>query len=171
VALLNDCKYGYRVKNGVISLNLLRSPSSPDPEADRAEHEFTYALYPHQGDHVAAQVMRAGYDLNIPIRVVSPAISGKAAAAANADEWITVDAESVVVETIKPSEDDLAATVVRLYESVGARVKARVRFSAPISGAEIVSLIEEDPAAIAVTHNCIELEFGPFEIQTIRVRS
>ncbi len=35
---------------------------------DQAEHVFRYALYPHPGDPVAAQVARAGYELNIPLR-------------------------------------------------------------------------------------------------------
>ncbi|MDE6372350.1 MAG: alpha-mannosidase, partial [Clostridia bacterium] len=34
VALLINCKYGDRAKNGLLSLNLLRSPKSPDPQCD-----------------------------------------------------------------------------------------------------------------------------------------
>ncbi|MBW7461671.1 alpha-mannosidase, partial [Paenibacillus sepulcri] len=52
VALLNDSKYGYSAAGSILDLNLLRSPSYPDPEADRAVHEFTYSLYPHGGNHV-----------------------------------------------------------------------------------------------------------------------
>ena len=44
--LLNDSKYGHRAKNGLISLNLLRSPTYPDKTADRGEHRFTYAFLP-----------------------------------------------------------------------------------------------------------------------------
>ena len=40
-ALLNDSKYGHRAKNGLISLNLLRAPTYPDPTADRGTHTFT----------------------------------------------------------------------------------------------------------------------------------
>ncbi|KKC46846.1 alpha-mannosidase [Paenibacillus sp. D9] len=73
VALLNDCKYGHRAEGGELDLNLLRSPSYPDPEADRAEHEFTYSLYPHAGDHVQAGIYRRGYELNVPLRTVAAA--------------------------------------------------------------------------------------------------
>ena len=34
VALLNDCKYGYKVHKNVIDLNLLRSSKYPDEQAD-----------------------------------------------------------------------------------------------------------------------------------------
>jgi alpha-mannosidase len=48
-ALINDCKYGYRVQGNVLDLNLLRSPNNPDPDADFGEHDFTYAFLPHAG--------------------------------------------------------------------------------------------------------------------------
>ncbi|OME10743.1 glycoside hydrolase family 38 C-terminal domain-containing protein [Paenibacillus odorifer] len=67
VALLNDSKYGHSVRGHVMDLNLLRSPASPDPVADRAVHRFTYALYPHAGDSVPAAVYRKGYELNISL--------------------------------------------------------------------------------------------------------
>lgn len=50
LAFLNDCKYGHRVKEGLISLNLLRSPKYPDPTSDIASHRFKYALYPYNGE-------------------------------------------------------------------------------------------------------------------------
>jgi alpha-mannosidase len=66
VALLNDCKYGYKVKGNVLDLHLLRSvvyprqplePPDSEREAgapcfgftDQCEHEFTYSLLPHAG--------------------------------------------------------------------------------------------------------------------------
>ena len=45
-ALLNDSKYGHRAKSGLLSLNLLRSPTFPDKTADRGSHRFTYAFPP-----------------------------------------------------------------------------------------------------------------------------
>ena len=41
VALLNDCKYGYDIRGSVMRLSLLRSPTHPDPAADRGAHRFT----------------------------------------------------------------------------------------------------------------------------------
>ena len=45
-ALLNDSKYGHRVKNGRMSLNLLRAPVYPNKTADRGEQAFSYAICP-----------------------------------------------------------------------------------------------------------------------------
>lgn len=46
VSLLNDCKYGYDVKENVLRLSLLRSSIAPDPTADEGQHDFTCALSP-----------------------------------------------------------------------------------------------------------------------------
>lgn len=51
VALLNDCKYDHRVEGNVLDLDLLRSPSYPDPLADAGAHQFTYSLSLHRGDY------------------------------------------------------------------------------------------------------------------------
>jgi len=64
VALLNDCKYGYMVLDNILDLNLLRSPSNPDPEADRGEHNFTYSLLPHKNDLIRSSVIEESSCLN-----------------------------------------------------------------------------------------------------------
>ncbi|XHR29446.1 MAG: alpha-mannosidase [Chthoniobacteraceae bacterium] len=68
VALLNDCKYGYDIHENVMRLSLLRSPTAPDPTADRGRHLFTYALLPHMGDLRQGRVIEEAYCLNAPLR-------------------------------------------------------------------------------------------------------
>ena len=60
-SLINESKYGYDGVGNVLRLTLLRSPTWPDPEADRGHHHFSYALYPHArrleaGDDGAARI-------------------------------------------------------------------------------------------------------------------
>lgn len=74
VGLLNDCKYGHRVKNGKISLNLLRATVYPDPHADRGKHTFTYAVYPHSERTEESRIVEYAYRLNRDIRVLPCAI-------------------------------------------------------------------------------------------------
>ncbi|MGQ9683953.1 MAG: alpha-mannosidase [Anaerolineae bacterium] len=91
VALLNDSKYGHRVKDNVLDLALLRSAPYPGPRlvrdedvapgtphdgyTDQAEHVFRYGLYPHRGDHVQGGVIRAAYEFNQPL--LSVAVEGE----------------------------------------------------------------------------------------------
>ncbi len=73
VSLLNDCKYGYDIKDNVMRLTLIKSPIHPDPNADIGEHQFTYSLYPHAGDWRSGGTIQEAYRLNYQphLRVVS----------------------------------------------------------------------------------------------------
>ena len=55
LSVLNDSKYGYDDEGSQLRLTLLRSPASPDPDADRGHQSFRYALYPHAGTWKQAQ--------------------------------------------------------------------------------------------------------------------
>lgn len=179
VALLNDCKYGHRAEAHVLDLNLLRSPSYPDPAADRARHEFRYALLPHEGDFVTAGVSRRGYEFNMPLVVAEGAASGEAAGAAGQDgfakrrelEWLAVDHPHVMIEAVKKAEDS-GDVVIRLYESAGGAATARLAFGLPCLEVLETNLMEEDAgfAPLALEGNGISLSFRPFEIKTVRLK-
>ncbi|WP_207229594.1 alpha-mannosidase [Ktedonosporobacter rubrisoli] len=167
VALLNDCKYGHKISQNVLDLNLLRSPHYPDPQADLAQHEFTYALFPHAGDHVAGQVMRAGYELNVPLDVIPGELEGSASLPEAS--LVQISAENVILEGVKKAEqnDDL---ILRLYESAGATT--RTELIAGIGIAEIwkTNLLEEKEARLEHTGRKVEVVLGPFEILTLRLQ-
>lgn len=46
VSLLNDCKYGHSVRDGVIGLTLIKCGVEPNPNADDEDAYLTYALFP-----------------------------------------------------------------------------------------------------------------------------
>jgi len=73
VALLNDCKYGYDIKDNVMRISLLRSGKQPDHLQDLGRHLFTYALLPHKGDFVEGGVEESAYALNNPMDVYAGA--------------------------------------------------------------------------------------------------
>lgn len=64
VALLNDCKYGYKIKGSTLDLELLRSPKHPDFEANQGRQAFTYALLPHTETAVDSDVLAETTALN-----------------------------------------------------------------------------------------------------------
>lgn len=176
VALLNDCKYGHSVLGNVMDLNLLRSPSYPDPAADRAQHKFTYALYPHEGDFIQAGVYRKGYELNCPLTVAEGSAAANdeaAAAAAEAAErrmlqLIQIDHPHVMVEAVKKAEDS-DHLIFRLYEAAGTEASAAVSFGLECESIEETDLLERPIAALSENGSQVELRFAPFEIKTIRI--
>jgi alpha-mannosidase len=152
-ALLCDVKYGYRVKNGLMSLDLLRSPVFPDPQADRGTHEIAYAFCPTGSDN--AQAIEEAYRLGYPLLTGEYAPFASIARTAN---------PGVILETVKRSEDG-KALVLRLYESLGRETTTALETRAAFSRAYYCNLLEQPgkPADLSA------LSFHPYEIKTIRM--
>lgn len=156
LSLLNDCKYGHRVKNGLISLNLLRSPLFPDRKADRGQHRFSYSLFPHRGTCASATLQEA-YFLNKPL-VVFP---GKI----DIGSLAQTDNPGIVIDTIKKAYrgEDI---ILRLYESQGVSSFCSLRTVFSYQEAIETDLLENDIAPL----NPDRLDFTPYEIKTIRLK-
>ncbi|WP_245630269.1 alpha-mannosidase [Alicyclobacillus acidiphilus] len=170
VSLLNDCKYGYRAYGNVLDINLLRSPTYPDPEADRGRHEFTYSLLPHVGDHADALVYRSGYQLNVPLHMC--VAGGGNATLPKRYGMFVVDSDQVMIEAVKKSEDD-DSVVVRMYETSGAHVCARIGVNFDVVRVEAVNLLEqpvEEQCVLNPDTKTISLRFRPFEIKTVKLK-
>lgn len=173
VALLNDCKYGHRAINNVLDLHLLRSTSYPDPEADRAEHHFTYSLYPHQGNHVQAEIYRRGNELNIPLRSFTLPVETAEVEIRLPEKmsFLEPDNPHVMVESVKKAEDG-DDIIVRLYETSGTRILTSVHMGLVIEEAWIVDLMETIVSPLPLMKDSdIQLSFTPFEIKTLRLKA
>ncbi|NES69617.1 MAG: hypothetical protein F6K24_32580 [Okeania sp. SIO2D1] len=121
VSLLNDCKYGYDAKPEQLRLSLLRSPCWPDPEADRGEHHFTYALYPHRGTWQDGATVRRGYELNVPLQSLMLDVSKqeKTTTLPPTATLLNIGDESLILMACKQAEDDQKTMILRCYESQG----------------------------------------------------
>ena len=151
-ALLNDSKYGHRAKNGLLSLNLLRSPTFPDRTADRGSHEFTYAFRPFTASDLEP-VIRDGYRLNNPLGI---------ARGVGFPSFISSANPGVIVETVKRAETG-DGVVVRLYEALGRHATTAVTTRIPHITARETDLLERPTASADLG----ALAFTPFEIKTL----
>ncbi|MBE5767840.1 MAG: alpha-mannosidase [Clostridiales bacterium] len=162
VSLMNDCKYGYDIKDNVMRLTLLRGPVYPDPMGDDGEHVFTYSLYPHAGDWRQGETVREAYFLNEPL-VYCPAIHMPE------ESFVKVDKNFAVVDTIKGAEDG-NGVILRIYESQGARGKVNVALARrPLSIAEC-NLMEVDEDTIPMNEKGFSFEIEPYEVRTFRMK-
>jgi alpha-mannosidase len=166
VAVLNDSKYGWDIEGDTIRLTLLRSPESPDPEADRGIHEFTYALLPHRGDW-RERVLYAGMELNSPLlaQVATP----HPGRLPKLRSTIAVDRSNVIVDAVKLAEDG-DGVIVRVYEAHGSRGPVKITFTRPIAHAEECNLLEEKCGEVEVEGFHIAFEMKPWELRTFRIR-
>ena len=163
VALLNDCKYGHKIKGNVLSLNLLRSPKSPDEQADMHQHQFNYALFPHCGDHIDGMVIHQAYQFNHPLKATTCPLP----------EWpikpygpLELDSKQVIVESIKKAENQ-EAVVIRLYEATGGDALVNISFQRKINKVMLVNLMEEPSRELQTVENTLKISFRPFEIHTL----
>jgi alpha-mannosidase len=160
VALLNDAKYGHSAFGNTLRLSLLRSPTSPDPEADQGEHRFAYALMPHHCGWREAGVVAEARRFNQPLLWAHGSAEPRSFAA--------LDDPNLVVDTIKRAEDG-DALVVRLYEAHGARGTARLRLGLPVSAARFANLLEDPGEPAQVDGDAIAVPYRPYEIVTLVV--
>jgi alpha-mannosidase len=166
-SLLNEEKYGYDAIGNMLRLTLLRSPTWPDPDADRGIQHFRYALYPHAGTWQQAMTERKGYELNYPLQatVVMPHTGLLPAS----HSFISVDDDNVVLTAVKKSEDS-NALILRVYDWSGTASNARFTLPPGATTATEVNLMEQPIGGpIAVTNNAAVLPVGPFEIRTLQV--
>ncbi len=165
-SVLNDCKYGWTVKDGHIKPTLLRSATAPNHLQDRERHTFTYALYPHSGAVSSSAVVEEGYSLNVPLYCVfTEAHKGELGSEFS---LVSVDKSNVIIETVKKAEDS-NALIVRLYETWNRRTPCRVDFGKDIAQAYECNLLEEKDVPVDVDNNGINLTFKPFEIKTLKL--
>jgi alpha-mannosidase len=157
-ALLTDSKYGYSCLGGDLRVSLLRSPTSPDPEADQGAHEFAYALLPHAGGWRDAGVLAEAVRFNAPLRWTDAPVGS----------FASVGDPNLVLDTIKRAEDS-DALVLRLYEAHGGRGTARLRLGAPFASARLANALEDDGDPLEVDGEEIVLPYLPHQLLTVKV--
>ena len=167
VSLLNNCKYGYDIKDQTMRLSLIKSGIYPDPEADQGKHSFTYSLYPHGGDWFEAETVKEAYKLNYPLKtVISESGSGQQP---QQKSFIDVEADSTILETVKISEDG-DYLILRFYEYGNRREKVKVNLNQEIKQLKECNLVEKNIAELAAEANYFEFEIKPYEIKTFKVK-
>jgi len=161
VALLNDCKYGHKVLNNVIDLNLLRSPTYPDADADQGLQVFTYSLLPHAGRMVESDVQPEAHALNMPPILLDSAAAPVAPC--------TLTSDGVSMEVLKRAEK-CDSLVIRLVEIKGRESTCTLSTNAAISTAVECDLMEWHDAEELDCSDAIELTLKPFEIRTFKLK-
>lgn len=159
LSLINDCKYGYKCKNGVFDMNILRSPNpkkGPSKSIDQGESSFVYALYPHEGN-IGEDTYKQAYFLNNPILLAREGKDG------GLEAPITIDNERLVVESVKYA-DDGSGFIARIYNCTEEPQSANIS-SAYGSSLSIVGIMENE------IERCDDgkLTLNPFELANIKV--
>ncbi len=164
VALINDCKYGYKIHENVIDLNLLRSPSNPDPDADQGHHRFIYSLLPHSGQLIDSNVMAEAAIVNNGICMIDGFKT----------EMLTmpwsVSGRGLSLEAVKKAEKE-NTIILRIVETDGRHSHGILKLTNKYSRIVETDLMEWHDKEIGQSGNEIELKLKPFEIKTLKIHS
>lgn len=166
VALINDCKYGHDIHDGVMQLSLFRCPAEPDPTADQGELTFTYAICPHAGTLASSDVVYQAYTLNYPISVI-PA-SGDCDSIPCEFSAIDIRSDHVICETVKNAEDG-DGIIFRLYEFKNMSDEITLTFGFDVKEVFICDLLENEECSVATDGRSVTLPIGNFEIISLKV--
>ena len=166
-SLINESKYGYDAKANVLRLSLLRSPTWPDPEADRGHHQFSFSLYPHAGDWKQALTVRRGYEFNYPLRAFQ--VEPHTGTLPARHSFVEVASDNVVLTALKKAEGG-DALVLRFYEWAGKTGEVRINLPEGANAASIINLMEKPGnQSLPVTNHQVTVPVHPYEIVSLRV--
>lgn len=166
--LINESKYGYDGKGNVLRLSLLRSPTWPDPDADRGHHSFSYSLYPHNGDWKQALTVRRGYEFNY--KLTAAQVEAHSGALPPVHSFVDIKEDHVVLTAVKKAEDS-NALLFRFYEWAGKAGEVHANVPAGATSAQLTNLMEQpegQPLPVA-QNNQVTIPVRPYEIVSVRV--
>jgi alpha-mannosidase len=161
VSLMNDCKYGYDIKDNVMRLTLIKSSIDPDPNADIGFHSFCYSLFPHGGTWQQGRTVQAAYELNYPL-------IPKLSSAGSQFSFVRTNCENVIIETVKKAEDG-DGIIIRVYEACNQRGEVEFEFAYQLNNVMECNLLEEPETSLDFVGNKFRSEIKPYEIKTFRV--
>lgn len=166
VSIVNDCKYGHSAEGNTLSLSLLKCATYPNPKADKELHEFRYSIIPHAENFRRAGTVKAAQLFNNPLKAEK--ISAQSGVLAERFSLVSCDAENVMIDTVKKAEEG-DAVIVRAYEAFDRRTSATFTLGFGAKKAFICDLLENEQTEIPVTDGKLKLDFGNFEIVTVKI--
>ncbi len=164
VSILNDCKYGHLIREGVMELNLLRSPKWPDFNADQGIQKFTYAIRPHEGTVIDAPIYAEAAQVNRePWNFAG--LDGSALSAP-----VSVEGEGVSLEVLKRAErsDD---RVVRIVETRGRHTAGALKVNGKVKKVVVSDAIEwTEGEELPIKAGSCSFALKPFQILTLKLK-
>jgi len=171
LALLNDSKYSFDVKDHDLRMTVVRSPIFADALGNRDDlceymdqgtQEFKYCLAPHIGSWQSAGIVKKANELNVaPVQLIETYHKGTLPLKLSG---VKISAENIVMTAFKKAEDD-DGYILRCYETRGLAAKATIelpllhrRFEADFGKCEIKTFrISADPEKPVVENNFVEM--------------
>jgi alpha-mannosidase len=167
--LVNDCKYGFHADGNRLTMTCIRTSYAPDPEPDKGEHRFNYALIPHEQSWQEAGSAEHGAAFNSPLHALEIENFGSPARMEPGADLLTLEGTGVKITSLKPSHDG-RGYVLRLCEYFGRESLFKLAFCRKPAKV-IEESVTEDKAGrqLPMSDNPIEDTLPPHGILTLKI--
>ncbi len=116
--MLNDSKYGFRIKDNIIQFSLLRAPKAPDGNCDMHRHVIRYAIFPHEGSFQNAGTVQKAYEFNRNFEFYG--LKNGVPDSTLPSHIISASNNAIIPEVVKVAHENYDNSIcIRLYESFG----------------------------------------------------
>ena len=119
-SILTNGKHGFDASQKHLRLTLLKSPIWPDPQADKGQHHFTYAIYPHAKTWQTAHTVRHAKEFSIKPLIHWPTNNTQTKnTSSSSQSFLHIHNNNIILSALKPSESNADEIIMRFYESHG----------------------------------------------------
>lgn len=167
VSVLNDCKYGYDIKDNTMRLSLMRAPTCPDRTGDHGTNTFVYSLYPHKNGWQDGGTVHRAFELNVPLEAF--AAENQSGALPKEQSFLSTDSANVLVDALKTAQDG-DGIILRVYEAEQRRGRVKIECALPFERVTECNLMEENETDIETVGGAFAFSIRPFEVKTFRLR-
>ena len=160
-AIFTDCKYGFKIHENIMEMNLLRSPTYPDPDADIGKQKFTYSFYPHKNHFLNSDVINKSNEMNrLPLIYDNKKLDQPL------KPLIKILNNDISIEAIKKAEKE-NCYVIRLVEQFGKTCETGFELQDNYKLTETNLMEWEEFKTIKRDE---KISFKPFEIKTYKIK-
>ncbi|MBN1348646.1 hypothetical protein JXJ21_04490 [candidate division KSB1 bacterium] len=130
------------------------------------QHEFRYAIYPHQGNWDSGLVLKQAEHFTVPVQIAQ--VGPHKGHLPKEMSFFELDSQEIAVSAVKQAEDR-ESLILRLYNPASANKKVRIRFFRNIQNCWQTNLNEERQQSQPFKGNQAEINLDSKKIVTLEV--
>ncbi|MBP1654225.1 MAG: mngB 4, partial [Bacteroidetes bacterium] len=132
----------------------------------KGDHHYRFSLTSHGPGWQSGQ--HQGVEANAPLTAVSDRPGNPEAHLPESGSFLSLDADNLVLSTMKKCEDD-ESVIVRLFDAAGKAGSGHLTFFTPVRKAEETSLLEDVVTTVPSEKNRVGVHVGAYEIRTLKI--
>jgi alpha-mannosidase len=132
----------------------------------KGDHHYRFSLTSHGPGWQSGQ--RQGVEANAPLTAIADRPEDPEAHLPESGSFVSLDADNLVLSTMKKCEDD-ESVIVRVFDTAGKAVSGHLTFLAPVRKAEETNLLEDVSGTMPFEKNRVGVKVGAYEIRTMKI--